>query len=220
MSKERKGRVKMRFLDDKGKVFGVINIFDLLAVILILSIVTPAALFQYKSFNKARTAAKLSVSEVEPPNYHHVYKNIKIKGYLVSEVAGYIEKGKRALTENGNVFWEITDVRVEPVRIEASTGQGDALVKAGVHAQESKDYQVLMGDGSKDKLVECTSRKSDDMVELLGIKLVTISLMAQCRIERDGRVILSLDNHLLRRGNPVTLSTESYNITLVIKDYD
>lgn len=93
----------MRFIDDKGKILGVINVFDLLVIILILVMIVPGAVFRKKYYEKRQGFEG-------PYPYKHVYKTVRARGYIIPEVANLINAGDSKRNPNGEIVFEVIKV--------------------------------------------------------------------------------------------------------------
>ena len=113
----------MKIVDEKGKLFGKINVIDFLVILFLLCIL-PAFYFGYK-------VATRKLVEVEPPKREFVeieidYQFIKLK----PEVLKLISVGDKELDRNGQVIGRITSLgESEPYRYTFDIGAGQRISK-------------------------------------------------------------------------------------------
>ena len=201
----------MKIIDDKGKVFGIINIFDLVALMLIFVMLMPMVIFKYKNPGNIK-----KVEDV--PNYRHLYKDIRARAFLINEVSGRIKKGDRSLDSSGNILWQITDIISDETATFDLAGKSDNGLVV-IDAMKTSDYSV-----SNDEIAISLSSTSDfvgDKVKLPFLRRVTIVLKLLCSIERDDTVSLSpskISNRYLRVGETIQLTNEGYVASFTITD--
>lgn len=103
----------MPLLDNKGRLFGKINLFDLLVLLLIIGVI---AFLGYKFLFAPTTPfaedclVTLSWANVEP------------------DVAQWVRVGDRATDGAGNTLLEVTEVVVRPARVPVNTADGQVVV--------------------------------------------------------------------------------------------
>jgi hypothetical protein len=103
----------VRILDERGKLFGIINLFDLVVLALIIAIVCGLYL-KLKPGGKARQIAEVEVTVMAP--------------FVRPQAAEAVKVGDR-LVANGNFTdARIVDVRVEPGLIATTKADGTRLL--------------------------------------------------------------------------------------------
>jgi hypothetical protein len=113
----------MGMIDEKGRIFGKINIIDL-SVILFLFCLLPIFYFGYRIWAKEHLMIKAVKRE---------YYNVQIKCKLVKlepEVLKLIRAGDQEHDENGRAIGEIAGLgSVEPYQFEIDIGGGEKIIK-------------------------------------------------------------------------------------------
>ncbi len=197
----------MRFIDDKGKIFGLINIFDLLFIILIFAVIIPGAAFQYRHFKDQKVE--------EEQKYRHIYKYVKAKAYLMPEVADRIKKGDRLLDEDGNVLLEVDNmIANKPVFLGAVAEKSD--VGSRLSGVEKKSYSLNVPQSDGAIFLGESFDVIKDGIELSSIRRVEISLKIWCIVERDGAFIIIKGKLPLLIGRNITLVTKEYIASFTI----
>ncbi|NLM11201.1 MAG: DUF4330 domain-containing protein [Clostridiaceae bacterium] len=118
----------MKILDDKGRLFGIINIIDLLVLLLVLVVIAGGIWF----FSRKDT------TETGPTEVYYV--TIKC-AELDEEVADYLHIGDRLYYANGFTDVVVTEVSVEPAKIDVVRDDGTIIV--ATHP-ELKDIYVTV----------------------------------------------------------------------------
>ncbi|UCB57010.1 MAG: DUF4330 domain-containing protein [Candidatus Omnitrophota bacterium] len=112
----------MKMIDDKGMLFGKINIIDFL-VILFLFCLMPMLYFGYKIFTKK---PEIQTSKSEFIEIEIDCLAVKIK----PEVLKVISIGDRELDNNGQVIGEVVNFgEVQPYKYELDIGRGQKIIK-------------------------------------------------------------------------------------------
>jgi len=125
----------MKVLDEKGRLFGLINIIDLFVLLLVLVIIAGGIWFV--SRNDASKEVKYPVETY--------YVTIKCSE-LNAGVADYINIGDRLYYSNNFTDIEITDVKVEAAKIDVERDDGTVTV---AEHPEKKDIYVTVKVKSK-----------------------------------------------------------------------
>lgn len=138
----------MKIINEKGKLFGIINIIDLL-VIVILAILVVGGVKRVKTsrpdmVSETKEAiVTIEVSEVRKPT---------IDGLVVGDPIYHYDKG--------NYFGEIVDVKVEPFKEPVESGDGKwvnaevpdryvAIVTVKAEAVETPDVIIIGGEQTR-----------------------------------------------------------------------
>ena len=121
----------MKIIDEKGKLFGKINVIDFLVLLFFLCL-TPMFYFGYKIFNKKppqNTPAPIVPIIESPKTFIETELNF-ILNKLEPETARLILKGDREVNEKGEVIAEIISLgRILPVTYEIDMGDQQKLIK-------------------------------------------------------------------------------------------
>jgi hypothetical protein len=108
----------MPLLDNKGRLFGKVNIFDLL-VILILVLVVAFFLYKY--------AFQPQVDFAQDCFITLVWSNVE------PDVTKWVQVGDRATDGKGNTVLEVAEVTIRPARVPVTTSDGQMLVVEHPH---------------------------------------------------------------------------------------
>jgi len=106
----------MKIINEKGKLFGLINIIDLGVLLLVLALA--AGGFMYMNRKEAPPQAEMQ-------EYHIT---LKCSGYG-DDVVNAIKVGARLYYSSGLTDIVITDVRVEPAKVDVNTSDGRIVVQ-------------------------------------------------------------------------------------------
>lgn len=121
----------MKIIDEKGKLFGKINVIDFLVLLFFLCL-TPMFYFGYKIFNKKppqNTPAPIAPTIEAPKIFIETELNF-ILNKLKPKTARLILKGDREVNEKGEVIAEIISLgRILPVTYEIDLGDQQKLIK-------------------------------------------------------------------------------------------
>ncbi len=108
----------MRFIDEKGRLFGIINPVDLIVIVLVLSIVGGIG---YRFLSSMLNMSENSLEE-EKEAYVTLYASLQIP-----EVAESIKIGDRLVANNQYTDAEVVDVQVTPAQYVDSNSEGKAV---------------------------------------------------------------------------------------------
>lgn len=109
----------MKLIDEKGKIFGKVNIIDLLIVLIILALVAGVG---YKMFFQNNNG----VSE-QPTEMSEADITFLIKGCL-PEAQDALKEGDKLIINNAITDAEITEIDVQENKTTAVTDQGEMIV--------------------------------------------------------------------------------------------
>jgi len=123
----------MKILDEKGKLFGIINIIDLFVLLLVLVIVAGGIWFVSRNDNKATGPVEAYLVTIKCAE-------------LDEKVAGYLHAGDRLYYGSGFTDIEIISVRTEPAKIDVV--HDDGTITVTTHP-EKKDIYVTVKVNSK-----------------------------------------------------------------------
>ena len=119
----------MKLIDEKGKLFGKINIIDFLVVLFLLCIL-PLGYFGYKILTKEPEVTRGEFIEIEGD-----YQFIKVRPELLS----HISVGDKELGPDGEVIGEIVGLgQSEPYKYKFDIGGGQAIVKETADLRQLK----------------------------------------------------------------------------------
>jgi len=118
----------LKIIDEKGKLFGRINVIDFLVLLFFLGL-TPMFYFGYKIFNK-KPPQNTPAAIVEAPKTFIETELNFILNKLEPETAQLILKGDREVNEKGEVIAEIISLgKAIPVAYEIDLGNQQKLIK-------------------------------------------------------------------------------------------
>ena len=106
----------MKLINEKGKLFGVINVVDLLVL---LAVIAVAAGVGYKLF--APQIAEAAAKQVD------MTMIVRVRGatpFLVAEVERNSQVGKQIVSGNSYTSAVITDMQIEPYDQQVTTADG------------------------------------------------------------------------------------------------
>ncbi|MBL7129850.1 MAG: DUF4330 family protein [Candidatus Omnitrophica bacterium] len=127
----------MRFIDEKGRLFGKINVIDFL-VILSLFCILPAFYFGYKILNRPTVTEERGV--FTSIDAYAILKDLSLEG------AKLISVGDKELDDNGNVIGEILDIdKIESNFIEIDLSEEETIVKEDVKRKQASVKMRLTG---------------------------------------------------------------------------
>jgi len=124
----------MKVLDEKGRLFGLINIIDLFVLLVVVALIAGGIWF----------VSRNSTPDTAGPTETY-YVTIKCKE-LDADFADYIHKGDRLYYAGGFTDVEVTDVNVEPAKIDVVRDDGTIAV---TEHPEKKDIYVTVKVNSK-----------------------------------------------------------------------
>lgn len=124
----------MKIIDEKGRLFGIINIIDLIVVILLLGLI-PMVYFGYKIFsNRPKSVTSIIGSEFST--------EIKLAcnfSKVPIDVAKLIAKGDKELDSAGKIIAEITDLGPSEIYIDEYDLGGDNII-----AKENQKFKNVV----------------------------------------------------------------------------
>lgn len=109
----------MKVIDEKGKLFGIINPVDLIVVVLILSVIGG---FGYRMVSSKLNANGGTPFSKEKEAYVTLYANL-----VTPEVAESIKVGDKLVANNQYTNAEVVDVKVEPAAYVSPNSEGRAV---------------------------------------------------------------------------------------------
>ncbi len=116
----------MKVLNEKGKLFGLINIIDLGVLLIIAALIAGGLWYMGR---------KAPDTTVDTKDY---YVTIKCPGYDI-DVVNAINVGDRLYYDGGFINSEVTEVRTEPAKMDVATADGKIVV---AQHPELKDIYV------------------------------------------------------------------------------
>ena len=108
----------MKFIDEKGRLFGFINPVDLIVIVLILSIIGGVG---YR-FLSSRLNKDGNILSGDKEAYVTLYANLQ-----TPEVADAIKIGDKLVANNQYTDAEVVDVKVEPAAYVSPNSEGKAV---------------------------------------------------------------------------------------------
>ncbi len=119
----------MKIIDEKGKLFGRINVIDFLVLLFFLGL-TPMFYFGYKIFNKKPPQGALAPPPAEAPKTFIETELNFILNRLEPETVRLVAKEDREVNEKGEVIAEIISLgKAIPVAYEIDMGNQQKLIK-------------------------------------------------------------------------------------------
>ena len=106
----------MKIINEKGKLFGIINVVDLLVLVAAIAVVAGVG---YKLFAK-------QIKEVASPQVS-LTMTVRVRGatpFLVNEVQRNSQVGKSLVNGNSYVNAQITDMKIEDYNQQVTTADG------------------------------------------------------------------------------------------------
>ncbi|MCX5976201.1 MAG: DUF4330 domain-containing protein [Coprothermobacterota bacterium] len=104
----------MPLIDSQGKLFGKINVFDLLVVLIVVGVLAFLGLKYFSPSDNQAFAQDCQVTlawgNVEP------------------DIAKWVKVGDQATDGGGNVLLEVAEVTVRPARVPVTTADGEMIV--------------------------------------------------------------------------------------------
>ncbi|MBL7196524.1 MAG: DUF4330 domain-containing protein, partial [Candidatus Omnitrophica bacterium] len=125
----------MKIIDEKGRLFGKINIIDFLVIIFLLSL-TPMFYFANKIYTNDKPEVKEQVQPQELKDEFAIMINCKfIK--LKPEVARMISIGDKELDSDGNLIGQILSLgKLAPYSYEFDVGPNKKLIRKDPELQQ------------------------------------------------------------------------------------
>lgn len=204
----------MRLIDGKGKIFGLINIFDFLFIALILALLFTSSIFYYNRYKDKRGHLK----KIEKTSYRHIYKYVKAKSYLISEVADRVKKGESFFDSKGNIIWEVVDiVSNNPACLGTMTVE-DNNVQSELVVDKKQSYYLKVFDSNRNISLGHSMDILKGKIKLSSFRRVEISLKLLCKVERDGKVKVVVNSSSLAIGRKIAIDTPKYYASFTITD--
>lgn len=108
----------MPLLDEKGRLFGKVNILDLIVIILIVLVV---AFFLYKYAFAPQT------------DFAQDCLVTLVWGNVEPDVTNWVKVGDRATDGKGNTVLEVAEVTIRPARVPVTTADGQMVIVEHPH---------------------------------------------------------------------------------------
>lgn len=137
------GGKKMKVVNEKGKLFGIINIIDL-AVILIVALLAVGGAKRMKKSPVATTESKKALITVEVSNV----RTATVDGLVVGDPLYHYDKGQE--------FGKIVNKEVEPYKEPVESGDGRWIL-----AEVPEKYAVIL-------TIEANAKENADVVVVGG----------------------------------------------------
>jgi len=205
----------VRLIDEKGRIFGWINIFDLLAILLIVGMVIPGVVFQHRRHKGDRTNKPFEKKE-DVLKYSHVYKYAKARAFVMHEVANRIKKGDMMLSGDGRVRWQIADIiSIKPAVLTAEKETN--RLKTNISTSSRVDY--TLGVSNRSVPLGAALDVITDAMPLASLRDVEVLIKVQCRVERDGS-FRTLDNMLLLPSAELQFIQRDYIAAFIITEIE
>lgn len=119
----------MKIIDDKGRLFGKINIIDFLVILLLLSLI-PMFYFGYKIFTKKQVVDEMTGPKFE---FDMICKFIKLE----PEIAKLISVSDKEYNSKGEISGEIIALKeISPYLEELNIGRGKKIITEHPHLKE------------------------------------------------------------------------------------
>ncbi len=109
----------MKFIDDKGKLFGKVNIVDIIVVLVIVAIVAAVAV--------RFTSDKLNANGLNPASEDQYCYVTAYSSLQVPEVAASLKVGDHIVAGGKYTDAEIVDIKVEPAAYVGVNTEGKAV---------------------------------------------------------------------------------------------
>ena len=109
----------MKIINEKGKLFGIINVVDLLVLVAAIAVVGGVG---YKLFAK-------QIKEVASPQVS-LTMTVRVRGaspFLVAEAERNSQVGKSLVSGNSYMNASITDMKIEPYQQQVTTADGEIV---------------------------------------------------------------------------------------------
>lgn len=159
----------MRCIDEKGRLFGVINVIDFLVIVFLLSVI-PAIYFGYRIITMQKPGPFRS-------KFIEVYLNCKLVK-LGPDIANKVSINDRELDSKGTVIGQVIELgKIEPYEKNPLLKQRQALLRLKLEFREADLFY-------KDDLVDCDSelifktnkytaaaRVNDELTKMLSVNI-------------------------------------------------
>jgi len=109
----------VKFINEKGKLFGIINPVDLIVIILLLSIIGGIG---YRLVSARLNTEGATIFDDEKEAYVTLYASL-----VTPEVAEAIKIGDKLIANNQYTDAEVVDVKVEPAAYVSPNSEGKAV---------------------------------------------------------------------------------------------
>ena len=109
----------MKLIDEKGKLFGKVNIIDLIVVLMVVAIAVAAVVRQ--------TSNRRNVGEFTPGDKQYCYITV-FSSLQVPEVGANLKVGQKVVAGGKFTNAEIVDVKVEPAAYVGTNANGEAVL--------------------------------------------------------------------------------------------
>ena len=196
----------MRFIDEKGRIFGLINIFDFLFITLIFVLLFTSTIFYYGRYKTK-----------EEINYRHIYKFAKAKAYLISDVADCIKEGDCRIDSNGEILLEVEGIiSNNPAFLEKVNKEIAADSK--LHVGIKKSYAIGVPQSRGAIFLGGFISTVKGRIDLPSLREVELSLKVLCRTERNDALIMIVNSLPLNIGREIQISTPKYFASFTITD--
>lgn len=202
----------MSFIYKRNKLFGLVNIFDLLFIILILFLLAPQAAILYSRYRGKNITG-------EPLPYRHIYKNAKAVTYAVSEVADRIRIGDAAWDRNGSIEAEIiTIISDTPAQFKAGPIEEDAGLM--ILSDEMIEYTAIGVTGEKENDIPAgiALEKKEKKVAISSIRRIEAELKILCKVERGDELTIAQQQKPFLNGQKFILKTGDYSTEFTITE--
>lgn len=125
----------MKLVDEKGRLFGVINVIDFLAILFLL-LLTPMFYFGYRIFHSSVSKTKIEEKKKIVDTSIDIWVMFK---NLEPEAIKLISAGDKEIDSDGKVIIEILEVsKIEPNFITIKLSENDIVTKED--AKEKTGY--------------------------------------------------------------------------------
>lgn len=190
----------MKVIDEKGRLFGKINVVDFL-VILFLFCLTPMFYFGYRIFKHKPTTEVKKVDVVIPIEIYADFKN------LSPQVAGLVAVGDKELDSEGKVSAEVLEKsKIETNFIEIQISETDTLIR-----EDAQRKQVTLK-------IELLGILDGDYILYKGnkVKIGSDISLKTAKYEIKGKIIPNPSQYEVipaRNINPITLDVLFNNLS-------
>ncbi len=194
----------MKVIDEKGRLFGKINIIDFLVIIFLLSL-TPMFYFGYKISKQKGIEIKAQEQQPTPKEFIKITINCKFVK-LRPKVLEIISRGDKELDSNGNLIGEIVSLgAISPYVHKLNVGLDQKLIQEDSELKQAtvtlkinakvdgqkiyyKDKQILIG-----STLEFSTGKYSVEIEDTAIVKDNAGILENINIESGKYDILMMD---------------------------
>ena len=198
----------MTLLDKNGKLFGIINVFDLFVVIMVFLILIPSIIFQYRH-------KQLETIFMAKQRYRHEYKTILAKAVLFKEIADRVEAGQHYTNPQGEIIWKIEEVvsRI-PFVEEVERTYADKGIRLTLSRNTTYSFSSGVGFRNLGKVSDTTNEDFPiDQIQVVEIKVVIL-----CQIQQDGIVVGMFDMAPFSLGKPLRIIAGDFEAVFTITE--